>query len=352
VLDLDSKEERGGTSLSNSGEAQLAVHLYLALRDMSEGVVGSSRVAVITPYAQQASLLRRCFGDALGPNQYERFVEVNTVDAFQGREASIVIFSAVRADGSKGIGFLSDVRRMNVALTRAKHFLFVICRCESVVVNPYWRDLVNHARETDAVIRVPYHKQWHNTRQHPPGATGSSVFGDPNEWQLERVIGTSRVATATNSFAEEDASQRAQSSNHSRTPASLVHQKPASKQALDPRKQEAPLDSRTAASNKLTPSNSQAINGEQQVQFSRTPASLVHQKPASKQALDPRKAASKQEAPLDPRTAASNKLTPSNSRQAINGGQQAPADPRKLATSNKESMQRAPADPRKRKRLL
>jgi hypothetical protein len=299
VLDLDSKEERGGTSLSNSGEAQLAVHLYLALRDMSEGVVGSSRVAVITPYAQQASLLRRCFGDALGPNQYERFVEVNTVDAFQGREASIVIFSAVRADGSKGIGFLSDVRRMNVALTRAKHFLFVICRCESVVVNPYWRDLVNHARETDAVIRVPYHKQWHNTRQHPPGATGSSVFGDPNEWQLERVIGTSRVATATNSFAEEDASQRAQSSNHSRTP-----------------------------------------------------ASLVHQKPASKQALDPRKAASKQEAPLDPRTAASNKLTPSNSRQAINGGQQAPVDPRKLATSNKESMQRAPADPRKRKRLL
>ncbi len=299
MLDLDSKEERGGTSLSNSGEAQLAVHLYLALRDMSEGVVGSSRVAVITPYAQQASLLRRCFGDALGPNQYERFVEVNTVDAFQGREASIVIFSAVRADGSKGIGFLSDVRRMNVALTRAKHFLFVICRCESVVVNPYWRDLVNHARETDAVIRVPYHKQWHNTRQHPPGATGSSVFGDPNEWQLERVIGTSRVATATNSFAEEDASQRAQSSNHSRTP-----------------------------------------------------ASLVHQKPASKQALDPRKAASKQEAPLDPRTAASNKLTPSNSRQAINGGQQAPVDPRKLATSNKESMQRAPADPRKRKRLL
>lgn len=44
---------------------------------------------------------------------------------------------------------------MNVALTRAKHFLFVIARCSSIVVNPYWRDLVEHARETKAVIRVP-----------------------------------------------------------------------------------------------------------------------------------------------------------------------------------------------------
>ena len=67
-----------------------------------------------------------------------------------------VIFSCVRAAGSKGIGFLSDVRRMNVALTRAKFFLFVIARCSSIVVNPYWRDLVEHACETDAVIRVPF----------------------------------------------------------------------------------------------------------------------------------------------------------------------------------------------------
>ena len=67
-----------------------------------------------------------------------------------------MIFSCVRAAGSKGIGFLSDVRRMNVALTRAKHFLFVIARCSSITVNPYWRDLVEHARESEAVIPVPF----------------------------------------------------------------------------------------------------------------------------------------------------------------------------------------------------
>jgi senataxin len=154
ILDLDSKEERIGTSLSNMSEARLAVYLYEQLKGISRGLWTSSKVAVITPYAQQRRLLRQSFTELLGP-KYESAVEVNTVDSFQGREADIVIFSAVRAVGSRGIGFLSDVRRMNVALTRAKHFLFVIARCESIVVNPYWFDLVQHARETNAVVRVP-----------------------------------------------------------------------------------------------------------------------------------------------------------------------------------------------------
>lgn len=154
VLDLDSSEERGGTSLSNFAEAQLALHLYTSLSKETGGLSSQSRVAVITPYSQQAALLRRVFSQQLGPD-YAHSVEVNTVDAFQGREANMVIFSCVRAAGSRGIGFLSAVRRMNVALTRAKHFLFVIARCKSIVVNPYWRDLVTHARETNAIVPVP-----------------------------------------------------------------------------------------------------------------------------------------------------------------------------------------------------
>ena len=68
-----------------------------------------------------------------------------------------MLYSCVRANGSSGgIGFLSDVQRMNVALTRAKHYLFVICRCKSISVNPYWRDLVEHARSKNAIIQVPF----------------------------------------------------------------------------------------------------------------------------------------------------------------------------------------------------
>jgi len=173
VLDLESSEERGGTSLSNSAEAQLALHLFMNLKLGTNGLSTNTRVAVITPYSQQAALLRRTFSDSLGAG-YERFVEVSSVDAFQGREANIVIFSCVRAAGSKGIGFLSDVRRMNVALTRAKHFLFVIARCSSIVVNPYWRDLVDHARETEAVIEVPF-----------SGSRQSLSF--PNLWTLKAM---------------------------------------------------------------------------------------------------------------------------------------------------------------------
>jgi senataxin len=191
ILDLDSREERGGTSLSNSTEAELALHLYNSLNAVTEGLSSRSRVAIITPYSQQSGLLKRTFTNALG-NDFNRFVEINTVDAFQGREANIVIFSAVRAAGSHGVGFLSDVRRMNVALTRAKYFLFIIARCESITVNPYWRDLVVHAHESNAVVRVPI-----------LGRTGKPQFGDPITWSLEGKHGMTKAPPPPPSVARE-----------------------------------------------------------------------------------------------------------------------------------------------------
>ena len=116
ILDMNSKEERDGTSLSNMNEAQLTIHLYLSLERNAKGLFSKDRVAIITPYTQQTLLLHKLFEDALGQS-YSTRVEISTVDAFQGREAPIVIYSCVRA-GGKGIGFLADVQRMNVALTR------------------------------------------------------------------------------------------------------------------------------------------------------------------------------------------------------------------------------------------
>ena len=159
LLDLDSSEERGGTSLSNSAEAQLAVHLYSTLDKVTSGDLSKYKVAVITPYKEQISVLKRMFDQHFFKLNKKRKtpnnIEIHTVDSYQGKEADIVFFSCVRASGNKTIGFLSDVRRMNVALTRAKHFLFVIARVKSIVVNPYWRELVAHAREKKAVVHVP-----------------------------------------------------------------------------------------------------------------------------------------------------------------------------------------------------
>jgi len=151
ILDIDSTEERDGTSLSNRTEANLALHLFSTLRDTAQI---KARMAIITPYQQQVSLLRRIFQEKFGLS-YTKFVDVSTIDSFQGKEASIVILSCVRASpAGGGIGFLSDVQRMNVALTRAKHFLFVLARCSSIVINPYWRDLVDHAVSQGAVLKV------------------------------------------------------------------------------------------------------------------------------------------------------------------------------------------------------
>ena len=64
-------------------------------------------------------------------------IEVNTVDAYQGREKEIIIVSTVR---TQGIGFLSDYRRMNVAITRAKSFLFVVGNSKLLCKDDHWRD--------------------------------------------------------------------------------------------------------------------------------------------------------------------------------------------------------------------
>lgn len=88
-MNLDSKEEKKGTSLSNPTEARLAVYLVEQLKTFSRGLSTESRIAVITPYAQQSRLLQQTFADALGPS-FEKFIEVNTVDAYQGREGKHV----------------------------------------------------------------------------------------------------------------------------------------------------------------------------------------------------------------------------------------------------------------------
>lgn len=94
-------------------------------------------------------------------------MEFNTVDGFQGREVDILILSTVRASvssyrelGSKSnsIGFVADVRRMNVALTRAKHSLWIIGNARTLQTNPHWCALVNDARERNLFMSVarPY----------------------------------------------------------------------------------------------------------------------------------------------------------------------------------------------------
>jgi superfamily I DNA and/or RNA helicase len=108
--------------------------------------VASESIAVIAPYAAQVRILR------------ERLsmpgLEIDSVDGFQGREKEAVIISLVRSNPEGEIGFLSDVRRMNVAMTRARRKLVIIGNSATLSTHPFFRDLLCHCETTGAYRSV------------------------------------------------------------------------------------------------------------------------------------------------------------------------------------------------------
>jgi senataxin len=87
-------------------------------------------IGIISPYKSQVRELKdrifRLLKAFCGIANPPEFIEVNTIDSFQGREKDIIVFSCVRSNPQRQLGFVSDYRRMNVAITRAKHCLFVV----------------------------------------------------------------------------------------------------------------------------------------------------------------------------------------------------------------------------------
>lgn len=106
-----------------------------------------SHAAVITPYLAQARLLRAHLEDALDAG-----LEVGTVDGFQGREKEAVIVDLVRSNDDGALGFLTDVRRMNVALTRARRWLMVVGDGATLARHPYYEAFMARAEADGAYL--------------------------------------------------------------------------------------------------------------------------------------------------------------------------------------------------------
>ncbi|WVQ73855.1 hypothetical protein IAR50_003436 [Cryptococcus sp. DSM 104548] len=148
-FNIQGTEKKIGTSTKNPEEAMAAVELYGRLNaDFGTRINLAMRVGVISMYKEQLRELKRQFIDAFGPTIVE-LVEFNTVDGFQGQEKDIIILSCVRSGPDlQHIGFLRDVRRMNVALTRAKSSLFVFGNGPTLERSDNrWRIIVQDARE-------------------------------------------------------------------------------------------------------------------------------------------------------------------------------------------------------------
>ncbi len=134
-----------GHSLVNRAEVLVALQLFERLRTDHKGYDYSGKIGIITPYKGQLMELKIAFKERYGDLIFQT-VEFNTTDAFQGRESEIIIFSCVRASANRGIGFLDDIRRMNVGLTRAKCSLWVLGNSPSLQRNEFWGRLIDDAR--------------------------------------------------------------------------------------------------------------------------------------------------------------------------------------------------------------
>ena len=134
----------GSDSRHNEGEAALVVREVE--RVLALGVAPCD-VAVISPYDAQVQRLRQLLAA-----QVDEGLEVDTVDGFQGREKEAVVVSLVRSNDTGEVGFLSDVRRMNVAITRARKKLVVVGDSATVARHPFYEAFVRHAQETGAWV--------------------------------------------------------------------------------------------------------------------------------------------------------------------------------------------------------
>ncbi|KAJ1655724.1 DEAD-box type RNA helicase [Dispira simplex] len=154
-LDVHQGRERLGRSKSvyNMEEVDLIIQFIQNLCKSCEKINFYQRIGIITPYRQQLYVFKQEFCKVFGSAVLEA-IQFNTVDGFQGQEKDIIIFSCVRAsDKGSNIGFLSDMRRMNVALTRARKSMFVFGNADFLERHPMWRLLIRDSRRRNALIR-------------------------------------------------------------------------------------------------------------------------------------------------------------------------------------------------------
>ena len=143
------KEEFVGENFGriNKAEAELTL---MALEEYFKKI-GKQRileerldVGVISPYRAQVQYLRRLFKKKEFFKPFRHLISVNTVDGFQGQERDIILISLVRANDEGQIGFLRDLRRMNVAITRARMKLIILGDASTMTRHPFYKKLYEY----------------------------------------------------------------------------------------------------------------------------------------------------------------------------------------------------------------
>ena len=149
VEGLQFTEEFVGESFGRINKAE--AELTLLVLEQYFQKIGKQRilderldVGIISPYRAQVQYLRRLLKKREFFKPYRSLISVNTVDGFQGQERDIILISLVRANDEGQIGFLRDLRRMNVAITRARMKLIILGDASTMTRHPFYKRLYDY----------------------------------------------------------------------------------------------------------------------------------------------------------------------------------------------------------------
>lgn len=154
TLDIEAHEELVGETYGriNRAEARLTIDtLQHYFERLGRQRVLDERldVGIISPYRAQVQLLRRMLRKSAYFKPLRHLITVNTVDGFQGQERDLIVISMVRQNEEGQIGFLRDLRRMNVAITRARMKLFIMGDSTTMTRHPFYRKLYNYIKSLE-----------------------------------------------------------------------------------------------------------------------------------------------------------------------------------------------------------
>ena len=141
--DVDREGEthlKDSKSIINNLEAETSASIA---GDYINAGIDEDDIGIISPYADQVKIIQE-----MTP------VEVKTVDGFQGREKEIIIISTVRSNDDGNIGFLKDLRRLNVAITRAKRKLIIIGNTDTLKDNPTYERLIRFCEDRNLLVKI------------------------------------------------------------------------------------------------------------------------------------------------------------------------------------------------------
>ncbi|CAI2297044.1 unnamed protein product [Caenorhabditis sp. 36 PRJEB53466] len=176
-----------GTSFLNRTEA---ANVEKLVSKLIKGGVQPGQIGVITPYEGQRSFIVNYMHTqgTLNSKLYEN-IEIASVDAFQGREKDYIIVTCVRSNELSGIGFLSDPRRLNVAITRAKYGIVVVGNAKVLARHELWHELINHYKEKELLYEGPISalKQVNLALPKPTLKARNNIAGNTTKFGIRRM---------------------------------------------------------------------------------------------------------------------------------------------------------------------